>query len=149
MANCDELAELLDTLLDGLGELLRIDNAMLWLFDSAQSVLTLLASRGYEIGGAGAEISTGEGIIGTAVREGVPIRVGHMMNMARYARAARDRADALGLRARAAAPRFRCPASRNRAASSPCRCAPAAACSARCSSRANTTSISATTTKTR
>jgi adenylate cyclase len=26
----------------------------------------------------------------------VPIRVGHMMNMARYARAARDRADALG-----------------------------------------------------
>jgi putative methionine-R-sulfoxide reductase with GAF domain len=96
MANCGELAELLDTLLDGLGELLRIDNAMLWLFDSAQEVLTLLASRGYEVGGAGAEISTGDGIVGTAVREGVAIRVGHMMNMARYARAARDRADALG-----------------------------------------------------
>ncbi|MES1263646.1 MAG: GAF domain-containing protein [Peristeroidobacter soli] len=96
MANCGEMAELLDTLLDGLGELLRIDNAMLWLFDSAQQALTLLASRGYEIGGTGAEISTGDGIVGTAVREGVPIRVGHMMNMARYARAARDRADALG-----------------------------------------------------
>ncbi|HEU4779708.1 MAG TPA: GAF domain-containing protein [Steroidobacteraceae bacterium] len=96
MANCGELADLLDTFLDGLGELLRIDNAMLWLFDSSQSVLTLLASRGYEVGGAGAEISTGDGIVGTAVREGVAIRVGHMMNMARYARAARDRADALG-----------------------------------------------------
>jgi putative methionine-R-sulfoxide reductase with GAF domain len=96
MANCGELAELLDTLLDGLGELLRIDNAMLWLFDSSQEVLTLLASRGYEVGGAGAEISTGDGIVGTAVREGVAIRVGHMMNMARYARAARDRADSLG-----------------------------------------------------
>jgi GAF domain-containing protein len=96
MGNCGELAELLDTLLDGLGELLRIDNAMLWLLDSSQAVLTLLASRGYEVGGAGAEISTGDGIVGTAVREGVPIRVGHMMNMARYARAARDRADALG-----------------------------------------------------
>jgi len=96
MANCGELVDLLDTLLDGLGELLRIDNAMLWLFDSAQEVLTLLASRGYEVGGAGAEISTGDGIAGTAVREGVAIRVGHMMNMARYARAARDRADALG-----------------------------------------------------
>jgi putative methionine-R-sulfoxide reductase with GAF domain len=96
MANCGELADLLDTLLDGLSELLRIDNAMLWLFDSAQEVLTLLASRGYEVGGAGAEISTGDGIVGTAVREGVAIRVGHMMNMARYARAARDRADALG-----------------------------------------------------
>ncbi|HYJ42515.1 MAG TPA: GAF domain-containing protein [Steroidobacteraceae bacterium] len=96
LANCGELSDLLDTLLDGLGELLRIDNAMLWLFDSAQEVLTLLASRGYEVGGAGAEISTGDGIVGTAVREGVAIRVGHMMNMARYARAARDRADALG-----------------------------------------------------
>jgi putative methionine-R-sulfoxide reductase with GAF domain len=96
MANCGELADLLDTLLDGLGELLRIDNAMLWLFDSSQSVLTLLASRGYAVGGAGAEISTGDGIVGTAVREGVAIRVGHMMNMARYARAARDRADELG-----------------------------------------------------
>jgi adenylate cyclase len=97
MANCGELADLLDTLLDGLGELLRIDNAMLWLFDPAQEVLTLLASRGYDVSGAGAEISTGDGIVGTAVREGVAIRVGHMMNMARYARAARDRADALGL----------------------------------------------------
>jgi len=97
MANCDDLASLLDTLLCGLGELLRIDYAMLWLFDSSQAALTLLASRGYDIDGAGAEISVGEGIIGTAVREGVPIRVGHMMNMATYARAARERADTLGL----------------------------------------------------
>jgi hypothetical protein len=96
MANCGELAELLDTFLDGLGELLRIDHAMLWLFDPAQSVLTLLASRGYDHDGAGAEISLGDGLVGTAVRECVPIRVGHMMNMARYVRAARDRADALG-----------------------------------------------------
>jgi adenylate cyclase len=97
MAHCEDLADLLDTLLCGLGELLRIDYAMLWLFDSAQAVLTLLASRGYDIDGAGAEISIGEGIVGTAVREGVPIRVGHMMNMATYARAVRERADKLGL----------------------------------------------------
>jgi hypothetical protein len=97
LAHCEDLTDLLDTLLDGLGTLLRIDNAMLWLFDSSQKVLTLLASRGYEIDGAGAEISTGDGIVGTAVREGVPIRVGHMMNMARYARAARQSADALGI----------------------------------------------------
>jgi GAF domain-containing protein len=96
MAHCEDLADLLDTLLDGLRELLRIDNAMLWLFDSSQQALTLLASRGYEIDGAGAEISTGDGIVGTAVLEGVPIRVGHMLNMATYARAARQGADALG-----------------------------------------------------
>jgi adenylate cyclase len=68
----------------------------LWLTDAAQAALTLLASRGYEHGGTGAEIFIGEGLVGTAVREGVPIRVGHMMNMARYARAARERADELG-----------------------------------------------------
>jgi len=96
MANCGDLADLLDTLLCGLGELLRIDFAMLWLFDASQAALTLLASRGYEVDGAGAEISVGEGIVGTAVREGVPIRVGHMMNMATYARAALESVDALG-----------------------------------------------------
>jgi GAF domain len=97
MAHCGDLSDLLDTLLGGLDELLRIDHAMLWLADSTQAVLTLLASRGYEIGGAGAEISVGEGLVGTAVREGVPIRVGHMMNHATYARAARNRADELGI----------------------------------------------------
>ena len=96
MANCEDFADLLDTFLRGLGELLRIDNAMLWLTDSAQAALTLLASRGYDHDGAGAEIFIGEGLVGTAVREGVPIRVGHMMNMARYARAARERAGELG-----------------------------------------------------
>jgi putative methionine-R-sulfoxide reductase with GAF domain len=96
MANSEDIAELLDTFLKGLSDLLRIDHAMLWLTDASQSVLTLLASRGYDHDGAGAEISIGDGIVGTSVREGVPIRVGHMMNMARYARAARERADALG-----------------------------------------------------
>lgn len=96
LAHSEDLAELLDTFLDGLSELLRIDHAMLWLSDTSKAALTLLASRGYDHDGAGAEISIGDGIVGTAVREGVPIRVGHMMNMARYARAARERAEELG-----------------------------------------------------
>jgi GAF domain-containing protein len=97
MANCEDMSDLLDTLLNGLSDLLRINHAMLWLFDPSQKVLTLLASRGYDIDGAGAEIPVGEGLVGTAVREGVPIRVGHMMNMATYMRAVRDRADESGL----------------------------------------------------
>ena len=96
LAHCEDMADLLDTFLCGLSELLRIDHAMLWLSDPARAALTLLASRGYDHDGAGAEISIGDGIVGTAVREGVPIRVGHMMNMARYARAARERAAELG-----------------------------------------------------
>lgn len=97
MAHCEDMAELLETLLSGLADQLRINQVMLWLFDSSQQVLTLLASRGYEVDGAGAEISLGEGIVGTSVREGVPIRVGHMMNMATYMRAVRSRADESGL----------------------------------------------------
>src|SRR5690242_15484246 len=99
MAHCEDLSELLDTLLGGLSDLLRIDHAMVWLTDASQQALTLLASRGYEVGGAGAEISVGEGLVGTAVREGVPVRVGHMMNMATYARAVRDSAGESGLTA--------------------------------------------------
>jgi len=99
MADCEDLAELLETLLGGLAEHMRIDHAMLWLTDPPRQALTLLASHGYEVGGAGAEISVGEGLVGTAVREGVPIRVGHMMNMATYMRAVRDRADEAGLTA--------------------------------------------------
>ena len=97
MANCEDMSDLLETLLNGLSDLLRINHAMVWLFDASQQVLTLLASRGYDVDGAGAEISLGDGIVGTAVREGVPIRVGHMMNMATYMRAVRDRADESGL----------------------------------------------------
>lgn len=96
MAQCGDVDELLETLLHGLSELLRIDHAMLWLLDQSQQTMTLLASRGYETGGAGAEIPLGDGIVGTAVREGVPIRVGHVLSMATYARAARTRADELG-----------------------------------------------------
>ncbi len=97
MAHCEDIADLLDTLLGGLATLLRIDHAMVWLADPAQQALTLLASRGYDTGGTGAEIPVGEGLVGTAVREGVPIRVGHMMNMATYARAVRDSAGESGL----------------------------------------------------
>lgn len=99
MAHCEDISDLLDTLLGGLASLLRIDHAMVWLTDPAQQALTLLASRGYDVDGAGAEIPVGEGLVGTAVREGVPIRVGHMMNMATYARAVRDSAGESGLSA--------------------------------------------------
>src|SRR5262249_47876291 len=49
MAHCGDISELLETLLGGLAAQLRIDHAMVWLTDPAQQVLTLLASRGYDI----------------------------------------------------------------------------------------------------
>ncbi len=97
LARCEDLAELLDTMMNGLSELLKIGHSMLWLRDASQASMTLLASRGYPTSSVGAEISSGDGLAGTALREGVPIRVGHMMNMATYGRAVRGRAEELGL----------------------------------------------------
>lgn len=97
MAQCGDLAELLDITLKGLSELLLIDHSMLWLLDSARGSMVLLASHGYATSSTGAEIPLGDGLAGTAAHEGVPIRVGHMMNMQTYGRAARRRASAQGL----------------------------------------------------
>lgn len=97
LGGCEDMAELVDTMMDGLAELLKIDHSMLWLREGSQATMTLLASRGYATSSIGAEISIGEGLVGTALREGVPIRVGHMTNMAIYGRAVRGRAEELGL----------------------------------------------------
>lgn len=97
LGGCEDLSELVDTMMNGLAELLKIDHSMLWLRDGSLASMTLLASRGYPTASVGAEISAGDGITGTALREGVPIRVGHMMNMATYGRAVRARAEELGL----------------------------------------------------
>jgi adenylate cyclase len=97
LASCDDHAALIDTFLQGLEDLLQIDHAMLWWLDPLRATMMLLASRGYPSSGIGAEMPLGEGLAGTAAREAVPIRVGHMMNMGTYARAARGRAEELGL----------------------------------------------------
>jgi putative methionine-R-sulfoxide reductase with GAF domain len=97
MANCEDLSRLLDTLMCGLSELLLIDHAMLWLVEAERDCMVLLASHGYEQGAVGAEIALGDGLVGTAARVGVPIRIGHFSEMRAYSRAARRRAEALGL----------------------------------------------------
>jgi adenylate cyclase len=64
--------------------------------EAGRNCMQLLASRGYEGAAVGAEIALGDGLVGTAARVGVPIRVGHMSEMQTYSRAARQRAEALG-----------------------------------------------------
>lgn len=97
MAQCEDFAELLDVTLKGLHELLLIDHTMLWLLDPTRGCMVLLASHGYDGSGTGAEIPLGAGLAGTAAHEGVPIRVGHMMNMQTYGRAARGREGEQGI----------------------------------------------------
>jgi adenylate cyclase len=97
LAACGDLPGLLDTFMDGLPRDLRIEHAMLWLVERQRKCLVLLASRGYEHSGLGAELPITAGLAGVAAREGVPVRVGHMTKMYTYGRAVRAQALSLGL----------------------------------------------------
>jgi len=97
LARCDDAAAMLDTLMDGLARELLIDHSMLWMLETDRPALSLVASHGYGAQRIGAELQVGVGLVGTAVREGVPIRIGHMSLSMVYGRAARGVIDELGL----------------------------------------------------
>lgn len=97
LAYCDDAAALLDTLMHGLARELLIEHSMLWMLETDRPVLSLVASHGYAEHRVGAELQVGLGLVGTAVREGVPIRIGHMSLSMVYGRAARGVVDELGL----------------------------------------------------
>jgi adenylate cyclase len=84
----------LDALLTGVLACLEaqfdIRHAMVLVLDAAAARLYTVASRGYEASGAGAEIALGDGVIGVAAREGVPIRIGHFSAEYSYGRAIRE-----------------------------------------------------------
>ena len=85
LAECDDLASLVQTAMDGLRHELAIDHAILWLLDEGRQGLYALASMGYAHTGTGAELPLADaGLAGVAVREGVPLRIGHMARMYRY-----------------------------------------------------------------
>lgn len=85
LAECDDLASLLATAMDGLRRDLRISHAILWLLNEDRQGLYALASTGYAHTGTGAELPLADaGLAGVAVREGVPLRIGHMARMYRY-----------------------------------------------------------------
>ncbi|WP_028310545.1 GAF domain-containing protein [Derxia gummosa] len=99
LAACTDMAMLIDTAMTGLRELLRIDHSMLLLADPALGRLYTVASLGYERSGLGSEIAIGQGIVGLAAREGVPMRIGHMSQAYAYGRAIRATAIAQGVEA--------------------------------------------------
>jgi hypothetical protein len=98
LADCTDLQALLQTTMDGLQQELRMDHAILWLLDERRQGLFTLASRGYPLPGIGAEMPLAEaGLAGVAVREGVPVRIGHMTAAYAYGLAWRERVKTLGL----------------------------------------------------
>lgn len=83
LARCSDFDELADTVLDGMTRHLGVANAI-FLMTEGDGRLFAIGSRGYAVSGVGAEILPGEGVIGVAAREGVPIRIGHLSSEYRY-----------------------------------------------------------------
>lgn len=92
-----DLGELCDETLAGLHDRLGIRYAMILMLDPSASHLYTVASRGYPLSGVGSEVTLGEGVIGAAARERVPIRIGHMSSEYAYGAAIRERSQLAGM----------------------------------------------------
>ncbi|MDP2128452.1 MAG: GAF domain-containing protein, partial [Pseudohongiella sp.] len=90
MAACQDLSDLLEDALTCVAQEFDMPHTMLLMLDAAGKKLYTVASCGYHHSGVGSEIGLGEGIIGVAARERVPIRIGHCATEYLYGRAVRE-----------------------------------------------------------
>ena len=89
------LSDLLEISLQLLDELFDFHHAMILLADEHNAKLFTIASRGYPENGVGSEVGFGEGLIGMVARARRALRLSAIDHSLRYARAARDRAEAV------------------------------------------------------
>jgi hypothetical protein len=85
---CD-LESLLTEVLQALEDYFQFAHTSVLLWDEAGGRLVTLASNGYGESGIGAEVTLGEGLIGTVARERRPLRLTSLEGDLRYARAIR------------------------------------------------------------
>jgi hypothetical protein len=97
LAACESFDALIDTALLGLQESFGIQHAMLLMFDAGRGRLYTVASCGYPASGVGSEIALGDGVIGVAAAQCVPIRIGYMTSEYAYGRAVRENVRQSGL----------------------------------------------------
>ncbi len=77
LGDSTDLALLADRALAALTQGFGIRHALLLMLDEAGAALYTLASLGYAHSGIGAEVSVGEGLIGVAARERIPVRINY------------------------------------------------------------------------
>jgi hypothetical protein len=77
------------TALAGLDELFGYRHSSLLLLDETGERLYTLASHGYPDEGVGSEVVVGDGIVGLAAQRCAPMRVGSLLQMAKYSRTVR------------------------------------------------------------
>ncbi|MCC7198636.1 MAG: GAF domain-containing protein [Gammaproteobacteria bacterium] len=91
LAGSTDLESLCAALMDGIREQLAVTHARLLMPAADGQRLYTLASVGYEESAVGSELRIGEGVIGTAAQQRVPIRITFMAPEYLYTRATRDR----------------------------------------------------------
>lgn len=96
-AHLNELGEMFDALLAALQQHLGVEHSMVLMLDRTAERLYTVASRGYAFSGIGSEIGLGEGVIGVAAAQNVPIRIGRLASEYAYGTAILDAARAAGL----------------------------------------------------
>ncbi len=77
LGTSEDLAQLADRALAALAHGFGVRHALLALLDETGGTLYTLASLGYPTSGVGAEVALGEGLIGVAARERMPVRINH------------------------------------------------------------------------
>ena len=91
-----DLEGLMSEALAALDECLGFSHSMVLLMDECTGRMVTLASRGYGAAGIGAEVSLGQGVIGTAAEKRRMVRISGMGADLRYGRAIRGRVEATG-----------------------------------------------------
>lgn len=90
------LDEALQTSLQLLDEQFGFHHSMILLADEPNAKLLTISSHGYTENGVGSEVGMGEGLIGMVARARRTLYLSAMDHSLRYARAIRDRAEAMG-----------------------------------------------------
>lgn len=95
LARVELLGDLLDTALQLLEDFFGFRHSMILLADERQMKLFTIASRGYPDNGVGSEVRFGDGVIGMVMRAKRALRLSGLDHGLRYARAVRERAEAV------------------------------------------------------
>lgn len=89
LAAATTLEEVVDAALAGLDELCGCQHSLLLVHQPELGLLVTVASRGYEVGGAGSEVALGEGVIGMVGARRRTMRIGNLQRMLSYAKSVR------------------------------------------------------------
>ncbi|MBX3285150.1 MAG: GAF domain-containing protein [Acidimicrobiales bacterium] len=90
LSRSTDLDVAVDVALTGIDELFGYRHSSMLLRDETGGRLYTIASHGYPAEGIGSEIEVGDGIVGLAAQRCAPVRVGNLLQMAKYSRVVRQ-----------------------------------------------------------